>query len=121
MDGHAWKDDRYTLVAVANGTTIGGGIPLSPRSDLTDGFLEVITADALTLPQIAAILPRLQRGTHLDHPAVHVTRATSVELAPAPGGAPLPAASADGEILGPAPWTVRCAPGALHVLAPPRD
>ncbi|MFV0286264.1 MAG: diacylglycerol/lipid kinase family protein [Demequina sp.] len=121
VDGHAWKDDRYTLVAVANGTTIGGGIPLSPSSDLRDGFLEVITADALTLPQIAAILPRLQRGTHLDHPAVHITRATSVELASAPGGAPLPAASADGEILGPAPWTVRCAPGALHVLAPPRD
>ncbi|WP_084078278.1 diacylglycerol kinase family protein [Demequina sp. NBRC 110057] len=121
LDGHSGAADRYTLIAIANGTFIGGGIPISPSSSLTDGMLEVITADALTLPQIAAILPRLQRGEHLSHPAVHVRRAREVTLAPANPGAALPVASADGELVCAAPVTVTCVPGALRLLVPGRD
>ncbi|WP_084101941.1 diacylglycerol kinase family protein [Demequina sp. NBRC 110051] len=121
LDGAGAGDDRYTLVAVANGTTLGGGIPLAPGAVLDDGLFDVVTAEALTLPQIGAILPRLHRGHHIDHPAVHVTRAREVTLEQGKAGAALPPASADGELVGPAPLTATVAPGALHVLAPPRD
>ncbi|WP_159449175.1 diacylglycerol kinase family protein [Demequina sp. NBRC 110055] len=121
LDGAHAEEEQYTLVAIANGTTLGGGIPLAPGASLEDGVLDVVTAEALTLPQIAAILPKLQRGEHVDHPAVTVRTAREVTLAPGEAGGRLPTASADGELVTDAPLKVSVVPGALHVVVPPHD
>ncbi|ACQ80317.1 diacylglycerol kinase catalytic region [Beutenbergia cavernae DSM 12333] len=109
-----------TLVSVANGTAIGGGMRIAPGADLTDGLLDVVTADRVSRRELLRIFPRVYAGTHVDHDAVHVVHARSVLLDVGPGVSPLappPIAHADGEPIGALPLRATVRPGALRVLA----
>ncbi|WNM25810.1 diacylglycerol/lipid kinase family protein [Demequina capsici] len=121
IDGES-VSQTCTLVAVANGPLIGGGLPLSPHSSLTDGLLELVLADGLTPTQIVPLFAALTKGRHLEDPRVRVMQVREVSVRHDPSvGRPLPPAFADGELVGAGPLTVSVVPRGLRVLgASPR-
>ena len=110
---------RGTLVAVASSSQFGGGLSIAPDAQVDDGHLDVVYATELSRRGILRLFPRLYRGTHLSHPAVHVLRTRSVVVTASGEGRVPPVAFADGEVVGPVPLRVEVHPGALHVLAGP--
>lgn len=134
--------DCGTLVAVANGGLIGGGMLVAPEASWQDGLLDVVTARALPRRTLVGVFPRIYRGNHVDHPAVSVRRAACVELHPGPGSgggsgpgsapgsgrapapgsasgpgrAPAPTVHADGEPVGALPLRIEVERAALQVL-----
>lgn len=110
LDGETSTLDGM-LVSVAVTSHFGGGMMLCPDADPTDGLFDVFVLDPLSTPQFLAVFPRVYRGTHLGHPAVHVRTARTVRIA----GADV-VAFADGERLGPLPQSLEVRPGAVSVL-----
>ncbi|BDZ43622.1 hypothetical protein GCM10025865_29210 [Paraoerskovia sediminicola] len=116
-DDRVWESPG-TLVAVANGPRIGGGIRIAPTAVIDDGLLDVVVAAPFGRLRVARIFPGLYRGRHLAVEGVQTFRARRVTIEPTTAGAPPPVAFADGETVGALPVTVEVRPGALHVLAP---
>lgn len=108
VDGTVAHDGRAVNVVAANGRYFGGGMHISPRSDPSDGTLELLVftgrkTDSFTM------LTQVYRGRHVPHSRI-------VEL----GGGRFRVESAqpldveaDGEVLGTTPVTIELLPGAL--------
>jgi len=108
-------DGELLLAAVGNVRTYGGGIPISPAADPTDGLLDVVLVRALSRTRLVRLLPRVYRGTHLGIREVSSHRVRAVTLA-----SPAGTAYADGDALGPLPMRIEVLPRALTVFAPVR-
>lgn len=107
-------DQAVTLVAVGNTRTYGGGIPICPRADSTDGLLDITVVGPISRRQLIRITPTLRRGDHLSHPAVRTYRTRSISLGCQ--ATPRVSAYADGEPIQELPVTATCHPGALRIL-----
>lgn len=76
------KDESVFMIAVANGTYIGGGIPISPESIVTDGEMDVVyikeMKPSLILPRLVGFL----KGNHIgkDYAVSFRTKAVKVEV-----------------------------------------
>jgi YegS/Rv2252/BmrU family lipid kinase len=102
------------MVGLAVGTTIGGGTPLAPDADPSDGRVDVVVVSATGPLERVDFARRLRRGDQQERDDVLVARGRRVSVSG--GDAPL---NVDGELVGPVgsrTWTVR--PGAWSVLAP---
>lgn len=127
MDDDIVWEHAGVLAFAANIPHIGGGIRVAPLAEFTDGLIDVVVARSLSRLQILAILPKLYRGRHLDHPAVEHFRARRVRIEVSAGlpagevahrlGVP-PAIHGDGELLGDLPVTIEVVPGAARLLLP---
>ena len=113
VDGATHAFSGYS-VAVCNSGVFGGGMYLAPDAKVDDGLLDVVMiADQSKLAYLRG-LPRVFKGTHLDHPAVTLLQGREVTF-----GADRPfTAYADGDPLAELPTTVRALPNALRVVAP---
>ena len=113
VDGATHAFSGYS-VAVCNSGVFGGGMYLAPDAKVDDGLLDVVMiADQSKLAYLRG-LPRVFKGTHLDHPAVTLVQGREVTF-----GADRPfTAYADGDPLVDLPTTVRALPNALRVVAP---
>ncbi len=100
-----------TLVAVGNTSYYGGGVPICPSADPSDGLFDVTIIGHATRRGLLRMLPGLRTGKHVTHPAVRTLRARSVRLE----GNTWPV-YADGEPQGRVPATVTCVPDALTVV-----
>lgn len=101
-------------VAVGNTPFYGGGIPVCPAADHTDGLFDVTVVGNASRLDLVRILPSIRTGAHVDHPAVTTLRAREVSVTVDGGWI----GYADGERLRPLPLDVRCVHGALSVVAP---
>ncbi|MDR1633735.1 MAG: YegS/Rv2252/BmrU family lipid kinase [Bifidobacteriaceae bacterium] len=118
IDGELAWQSAAALVAVANGSDIGGGMRIAPDAALDDGLLDVVIAGPISTATLLTVFPRVYRGTHVSHPAVTVLRGREVTVKPRPDlGLTPPDAHTDGERVGPLPLSCCCVPGALRVLA----
>lgn len=109
LDGEALARTAV-LVCAANGTSIGGGMMVTPDAKLDDGLFDVLLVAPLSRRRFLQVVPRVFRGEHLSDPHVEVRRARRVRIdAPIVG-------YADGERLGPLPMEAEIVPGALRVL-----
>lgn len=115
--GEVWEQ-AGTLVAVANGPRIGGGIQIAPGAALDDGLLDVVLAGPFSRLGAVRIFPLTYVGQHVRHPRVEVRRTCAVTLEATTEGTPPPAAFADGERVGTLPLAVAVVPGALRLLVP---
>jgi len=106
-----------TLVAVANGPYLGGGMKIAPDALIDDGLADVVVAQGLTAWQMIKLFPRIYEGTHVRHPAVEVVRAREVVLEPWVSHPDPPDAHGDGERIGALPLTVRVEAGGVQLLA----
>ena len=112
LDGHAQEVTGW-LIAVANGPSYGGGMHVAPRASLADGLLDVIVIAGIGKLEFLRTFPKVFTGRHIEHPAVAVHRAATVEL---DADRPLHV-YADGEPAGTLPATFEVRPAALTVLA----
>jgi diacylglycerol kinase (ATP) len=110
IDGTVIELDAM-LAAVGNNTSYGGGMQIAPGAVLDDGLLHVTVLAKVGRITLLRVFPKVYKGTHISHPAVHVYVGRQIRLE-APGAI----AYADGERIGPLPLTATCVPGALHVL-----
>jgi diacylglycerol kinase (ATP) len=103
------------LVAIANGSTYGGGMHVAPDAHLQNGRLDVCVIGTLSRLAFLRAFPRVYRGSHVSHPAVTMLRAREVSIA---ADRPLEILG-DGELIGSLPATFRVQPQALTVVAAP--
>ena len=111
VDGEAIETDAM-LVAIGTGPTYGGGLQICAGAEIDDGLLDITIIKPVSRLTLLQLFPKLSKGTHVGHPAVHALRGSAVRLESV--GV---TAYADGEILGPLPVDIGIAPGALTVFA----
>ncbi len=116
VDGEPAYHGDAGLVAVANGRYFGGGMKVAPHARLDDGLFDVFLLEHTSRRVLATeLLPRVYRGTHPRHPAVHFYRGGAVTI---DADTPFPL-ELDGEVVGVTPATLTVAQRAQWVLAPP--
>jgi diacylglycerol kinase (ATP) len=101
-----------TQIAVGNIPYYGGGIPVCPAADPTDGLFDVTLLRRARRLDLVKMLPGLRTGNHVHHPLVTTSRTRKIRLGEANGWV----AYADGERVGPLPIEVTCVPNALKVV-----
>ena len=105
---------HVNTVAVCNGQYFGGGMHVSPASDITDGRFDIVAIEPE--PPLSGLknANKLYKGTHLDQPNVFHWRGQTVQAIPADGDQ---AAwlDIDGEPLGTLPATFEILAAALSV------
>ena len=103
-------------VVVANGRYFGGGMLVAPGADPGDGRFEVVILGDIPRHRALIEIRRVYGGKHVGRPDVTVLRGTTVRVAPL-SDAPL-LFDVEGELVGAAPATLTCVPGALRLCAP---
>ena len=76
IGGDVVLDGQYMICSVGNGRFIGGGIPITPKADVTDGLFDIQLVDAVPRWKIPFYLPSLMMGTLFKHPPAHNYRAS---------------------------------------------
>jgi YegS/Rv2252/BmrU family lipid kinase len=115
LDEQAPIEEPMGLVVVANSRFFGGGMPVVPHAVPDDGHFDVLWLTNTSRGRLLVdLLPKLYRGAHVRHPAVHFRPATSVRIT---CRGPL-RLEADGELIGNAPASFRILPRILQVVAP---
>lgn len=94
LDGNLISQ-RTTLVAVANGRSVGSGFWITPDAEVDDGWFDLAIARGLSRVGILRLIPDVLQGTHTDKEPVTMARARHVTI---DSSHPLPT-QADGEIL----------------------
>lgn len=115
VDGTALPAGNGVLqVAINNGKYVGGGTPLAPDADPSDGLLDVLVSYAVRATERLGYARELRDGTHTDRDDVMTVRGSTVTV----HGQPF-SCSADGEVEGNiSSRTWHIAPGALSMFAP---
>jgi diacylglycerol kinase (ATP) len=111
-DGREGERPVFHLSA-CNGPTFGGGLSPCPQATLTSGRLHVAMGCNLSRLEVIRQMPRLMRGTHLDHPEILSFDCRSIELS----GSDI-RVEADGEVDGSLPAKLSVRPGGLLVRVP---
>jgi len=115
-DGGSFEGRAYLALA-ANCPRVGGGMLLTPEASWNDGLLDLILVEGLSKATLLRIFPRVFRGTHVTHPAVHIVRTRRATIH---SDRPL-WPNADGEPLSESPVAdleISILPEALRVVAP---
>ncbi len=113
VDGEQWQG-RVLLLAIANATSYGAGMRISPTSQIDDGLLDVVVVEHISRIEFLRSFPRVLAGTHLTHPAVRAWRGEAITVR-TPQPCPF---LADGDLHGETPLTVRVAPGRGRLWLP---
>lgn len=108
---------RGMIVAIANGSTYGGGMRVAPAASIQSGWLEICIVGELSRLAFLRAFPKVFRGTHVTHPAVTMLRARRIELAAEPAFE----VTGDGERIGRLPATFTLLPAALAVVGAGRQ
>ncbi len=120
VDGGPEEDISILLCTFANGRAYAGGMRISPKSEVGDGRLELVTVRSLRPSQVVALLPSVFLGLHTRHPAVSIRSFSELRVT-ALADTPV---HCDGEqhppVLQGGTLEVRVDPGAIRVLAPGR-
>ena len=109
-DGSGETERSILLCTIANGRFIGGGIPICPEADPTDGQLDLVYVDAVPRRRIFKYLPGLMKGKILTFPITHHSRCRELTLR-----SPGMRVQIDGEIIPMDEVCFRIEPGALRV------
>jgi diacylglycerol kinase (ATP) len=114
-----WDDGSYEgptyLLSLCNSPRTGGFM-MAPGALVDDGRFDFVLAPEVSKGTVVAILLRLLKGTHIEHPKVTFKRTAHLTIESRPG-TPI---HADGEILGTAvsPIIYQVLPGKLRLLSP---
>jgi diacylglycerol kinase (ATP) len=114
LDGEPLRR-RAFVVAVANASQYGNNARIAPRASVTDGLLDVVLVDAVSLPAALLLMIQLLRGTIERSSKVTIRRARHIELRRSAAGP----AHLDGEPFTlPETLTIEVRPASLRVLVP---
>ncbi len=110
--GRAFRQ-KITIIEVANGRYIGGGMLVAPKAELSDGLFDVCYVDAVNRKQIVRLLPLFVTGKFLSLPIAHAMRVDQIEIA-----APGMTIDMDGELIPMEHARFSILPGALRIACP---
>lgn len=110
-DKNSWEED-VLLVAVGNGTHIGGGIKITPRAKTTDGLLDICIVSRVNLLKALLHIPKFVSGNHIGASFVRYENAKWVEV---DCKSKLPV-QLDGEIISSTPVSFRIQPASLKMI-----
>lgn len=107
-------DDRDTLLlSFCNSRYTGGAMMMAPGADVADGALDVVRVGPMPRRRLAAVFPRIFKGTHGTLPEVEQARARAVTFEEVRTEPVL----VDGEILQLALERIEVVPGGVEVVA----
>lgn len=115
-----WESGEYhgptLLLSVCNSPRTGGLFYMSPTARMDDGLFDIVYAPDMSRAQVLTILPRLFKGTHLNHPLVQHSRSNWLRIESEPG-TPI---HADGEVIAESERHVEyeMLPGKITLLSP---
>ena len=105
------RTEKAMLISVANNTSMGGGMKVTPEASMRDGLLDVFVLRPLSKFRFLRLFPRVFAGTHVGEPEVLIERCTRVTI-----DAPGIVAYADGERVWKLPVVVDVVPAAVRVF-----
>lgn len=113
VDGEVISEEAYAII-IANGKTAGGGVPVAPQADISDGYVDVTIIRSAPVSAVIAAIPAFLRGDPIqgDVLVTYMTVGGSVQADP-----PMQL-SLDGELIGETPITFTVLPRAVSVLVP---
>ena len=85
LDGNTAVDGKVWWLVAMNSVNIGGGLPVAPGADLSDGKLDVVVIGDCSRLEMLLKLPKLYKQTHLSDKRVshmHTAQIDLEELAP---------------------------------------
>ncbi len=111
IDGKNVLSEQILVCSIANGRYIGGGMPISPASEIDDGLLDIVVIKNVKRPRMVKYLPGLLSGKILTFEdtisyrgkIVEVTAKSSMRF------------NVDGEIFPYEKVTLEIVPGTLYV------
>lgn len=109
-DGHTRKESAM-LISIANNSTMGGGMRVTPEASMRDGVFDVFVLRPLSRLRFLRLFPRVFAGTHVSEPEVVIEHAQTVIL-----DAKNIVAYADGERVWALPVHVDVVPAAIRVF-----
>ena|SRR3989442_914915 len=116
VDRETTIEGPMNLVAVANARFAGGGMMLSPKAEIDDGKLDVITATGLNRATILRELTRIHKGGHVANSKVKIVQGRYVDiLTLTPEDALL--IEVDGNVCGRTPADYAIMPKALRIVS----
>ena len=71
---------KYSTISICNGAYYGGGYKIAPKSQLSDGLLDVYFIDKMSRFRIIKLLLKLKNGKHEGKKKVHKFRTNHVEI-----------------------------------------
>lgn len=88
-------DDLVLMVALGNGRTVGGGVPLTPEAEPDDGLIDVVVSVATGPMARVAYAGQMVTGSHLERGDVHTAKGRRVTVLSQESSFPV---NVDGEI-----------------------
>lgn len=73
-------NDSYSILSVCNGGYYGGGFNIAPKSQLTDGLLDIYYVEKMPKIKIIPLLLKLKKGKHEGKRKIHKFRTNHIEL-----------------------------------------
>ena len=111
IDGKQVLSEEILVCSIANGRFIGGGMPISPKSEIDDGLLDVVVIRNVMRPWMIRYLPGLLSGKILTFRDTRAFRGKHVSVSSA---RPM-RFNVDGEIFPFDQAVLEILPEALHV------
>lgn len=97
---------------VANGRYFGRGFLAAPGARMDDGLFDIVNIGDFGAPEAVWNVPKLRRGTHLDHPKVSHYRGRRVEVT----SDEKVLLEMDGDLVGTLPAACEVIPAAINVI-----
>lgn len=113
LDGETTSHNAFMAVT-ANGQYFGGGMKVSPYSDIYDGKLDVILIHMTKRSKIPGMLLKFLKGKHLGLAVTKTYKADSVKIKCLQNDF----VDIDGELLSGLDFTAKVIPGGLKMFAP---
>lgn len=102
---------KFSLIAIGNTSSYGGGMQITPAADLQDGVFAGTLVGDVSRRTLVKVLPRVFNGSHVFHPAVSVAQFSQMEIS----GSSFPI-YADGERIGYGPAKFWLRPACLRLV-----
>ncbi|MDT5350682.1 MAG: diacylglycerol kinase [Mycobacterium sp.] len=115
LDGKQEIETDLTMTAFGNTRSYGGGMPICPNADRTDGLLDLTMVKSESRTKLVRFFPTAIKGTHVELDEVTTARAQTVDVE-----CPGINVYADGDFACPLPAEISAVPAALHILRPNR-
>jgi len=110
IDGNAQQTSTYTLIAVGNTSSYGGGLRMCPTANAYDQKFETTFVEQVSRRLLVRVLPKVFWGGHTKHRQVTQTSLQKIRI----GGEQFPV-YADGERIGHGPVVITMHPMAMRV------
>ena len=104
-----------SLIVVANGIFVGGGMKVAPDARVDDGKLDALSVCNLSRLQVLRKFRHLYSGKHVHDRKIVMLSGSQVRVETAAGAPPLPI-EADGDVRGHTPATFRIIPSSLRIV-----